>query len=103
MCWLIPSVARLLERQPVCDRCHNLTHYNLTGESAKIPMHHPTVESLRETIEESPYKYSHIYHVIDAADFPMSLIPRLNVLLGDVTLRSRNRRSRSDKYQHDRQ
>lgn len=65
-------------------------------------MHHPTVESLRETIEESPYKYNHIYHVIDAADFPMSLIPRLNVLLGDIPLRSKNRRSRSGKFQHDR-
>lgn len=65
-------------------------------------MYHPTVESLRETIEESPHKYNHIYHVIDAADFPMSLIPRLNVLLGDVPLRTRNRRSRAGKFQHDR-
>jgi hypothetical protein len=65
-------------------------------------MYHPTVETLRETIEESPHKYNHIYHVIDAADFPMSLIPRLNVLLGDIPLRTRNRRSRSDKYQGDR-
>ncbi|KFA78334.1 hypothetical protein S40288_05004 [Stachybotrys chartarum IBT 40288] len=96
------EAARLLEKQPVCDRCHNLTYHNLAGETAKIPMHHPTVESLRETIEESPHKYNHIYHVIDAADFPMSLIPRLNVLIGDVALRTRNRRSRSDKYQHDR-
>ena len=77
-------------------------HYNVAGDSTKVLMHHPTVESLRETIEESPYKYNHIYHVIDAADFPMSLIPRLNVLLGGIPLRSRNRRSRGDKYQHDR-
>lgn len=67
-----------------------------------MTMHHPTAESLRETIEESPYKYNHIYHVIDAADFPMSLIPRLNVLLGDIPMRSRNRRSRSAKFQKDR-
>lgn len=66
-------------------------------------MFHPTVESLRETIEESPHKYNHIYHVIDAADFPMSLIPRLNVLLGDVALRTRNRRSRAGKFVKDRQ
>lgn len=65
-------------------------------------MFHPTVESLRETIEESPHKYNHIYHVIDAADFPMSLIPRLNVLLGDIPIRTRNRRSRAGKYQNDR-
>ncbi|KAM0516711.1 hypothetical protein ACHAPE_005345 [Trichoderma viride] len=71
-------------------------------DTAKVTMYHPTVESLRETIEESPHKYNHIYHVIDAADFPMSLIPRLNVLLGDVPLRTRNRRSRAGKFQHDR-
>ncbi|KAG6008230.1 hypothetical protein E4U21_004829 [Claviceps maximensis] len=90
------------ERPPVCDRCHDLTHHNTASSTAKLTMHHPTVESLRETIEESPYKYNHIYHIIDAADFPMSLIPRLNVLLGDIPLRSRNRRSRSSKFQHDR-
>lgn len=65
-------------------------------------MHHPTVDSLRQTIEESPHKLNHIYHIIDAADFPMSLIPRLNVLLGDVQLRSRNRRSRASPYHRDR-
>lgn len=88
------------DQEPVCDRCHDLTHH---GATSSITMHHPTVESLRETIEESPYKYNHIYHVIDAADFPMSLIPRLHVLLGDIPLRTRNRRSRSGKYMHDRQ
>ncbi|RBR24114.1 uncharacterized protein FIESC28_03014 [Fusarium coffeatum] len=90
------------EKQPVCDRCHNLQHYSTTSDTAKVTMYHPTVESLRETIEESPHKYNHIYHVIDAADFPMSLIPRLNVLLGDIPIRTRNRRSRAAKFQHDR-
>ncbi|KAL7795229.1 hypothetical protein V8C37DRAFT_374912 [Trichoderma ceciliae] len=86
----------------VCDRCHDLLHHSTKGDTAKLTMYHPTVESLRETIEESPHKYNHIYHVIDAADFPMSLIPRLNVLLGDVPLRTRNRRSRAGKFQNDR-
>ncbi|KLO91418.1 uncharacterized protein LW93_8662 [Fusarium fujikuroi] len=90
------------DKQPVCDRCHNLQHYSTSSDTAKVAMFHPTVESLRETIEESPHKYNHIYHVIDAADFPMSLIPRLNVLLGDIPIRTRNRRSRAGKYQNDR-
>ncbi|CAH0001490.1 unnamed protein product [Clonostachys byssicola] len=90
------------DKQPVCDRCHALTHHGSSGAAAAAPMFHPTVDSLRETIEESPFKYNHIYHVIDAADFPMSLIPRLNVLLGDIPLRTRNRRSRSAKYIRDR-
>ncbi|KAK2591195.1 Mitochondrial ribosome small subunit biogenesis protein [Conoideocrella luteorostrata] len=90
------------DKPPVCDRCHDLIHHSTASSTAKLTMHHPTVESLRETIEESPFKYNHIYHVIDAADFPMSLIPRLNVLLGDIPLRSKNRRSRSSKFQNDR-
>ncbi|KAF4123806.1 genetic interactor of prohibitins 3, mitochondrial [Geosmithia morbida] len=91
-------------KPPVCERCHSLSHHGLHGSaSADVVMYHPTVESLRETIEESPHRYNHIYHIIDAADFPMSLIPRLNVLLGDIPLRTRNRRSRAHKYMKDRQ
>ncbi|OAA70468.1 Protein phosphatase inhibitor [Cordyceps fumosorosea ARSEF 2679] len=99
-----PLVAPLSDpKPPVCDRCHDLIHHNAKSASGRVPMFHPTVESLRETIEESPHKYNHIYHVIDAADFPMSLIPRLNVLLGDIPLRTRNRRSRASKFLRDRQ
>ncbi|KAM4059934.1 hypothetical protein HRG_002447 [Hirsutella rhossiliensis] len=82
-------------KPPVCGRCHNLQHYSTKSETAKMAMHHPTVESLRATIEESPHSINHIIHVIDAADFPMSLIPRLHVLLGNIRLRSQNRRSKS--------
>lgn len=96
------TVALAPDKQPVCTRCHNLQNYSTKSTSADIPMHHPTVETLRETIEESQRKYNHIYHIIDAADFPMSLLPRLNVLLGDIPMRSRNRRSRSGKYVKDR-
>lgn len=77
---------------PLCDRCHHLIHHNKGN-----PIFHPTIASIRDTIEESPYKYNHIYHVIDAADFPMSLIPAINDLL-DIDLRSLNRRSRSGKF-----
>jgi hypothetical protein len=74
---------------PLCDRCHNLIHH-----SKGVPILHPTVDSLRETIEESPHKYNHVYHVLDAADFPMSLLPRIHQLLDLMPLRSQNRRSR---------
>ncbi|QPG94565.1 hypothetical protein C2857_006389 [Epichloe festucae Fl1] len=97
--WKLETMTDL--KPPVCDRCHDLMHHSTASSTARVVMHHPTVESLRETIEESPYRYNHIYHIIDAADFPMSLIPRLNVLLGDIPLRSRNRRSRSSKFQND--
>ncbi|KAL2126180.1 hypothetical protein VTI74DRAFT_1521 [Chaetomium olivicolor] len=82
------------DKPPLCDRCHNLIHHS-TGNS----IYHPSIESLRDTIEESPYKHNHVYHVLDAADFPMSLLPRLHSLL-DITLRSQNRRAKPVKFQH---
>ncbi|KAK4655940.1 hypothetical protein QC762_306860 [Podospora pseudocomata] len=85
-----------IESPPLCDRCHNLVH-NSTGNS----IYHPTLESIQETIEESPYKYNHIYHIIDAADFPMSLLPRLHSIL-DITLRTQNRRGGQHKYKRGR-
>ncbi|KAK1827556.1 hypothetical protein QBC39DRAFT_361442 [Podospora conica] len=80
----------------ICDRCHNLLHHGI-GK----PIFHPSVDALRNTIAESPYKYNHIYHVLDAADFPMSLVPKITDLLEAMPLRSHNRRSRSAKYYAD--
>ncbi|KAI1403778.1 hypothetical protein F4819DRAFT_449732 [Hypoxylon fuscum] len=81
---------------PLCDRCHLLMH-NHTGES----IFHPSIDSIKDTILESPYKYNHVYHVLDAADFPMSLLPRLYEFLDMAPLRSKNRRSRAGKYYSD--
>jgi genetic interactor of prohibitins 3, mitochondrial len=78
---------------PFCDRCHNLIHHH-TG----TPIYHPTIEAIRETIQESPYKYNHVYHVLDAADFPMSLLPQVHQLLDLMPLRTKNRRSQSGKF-----
>ena len=50
---------------------------------------------------ESPWKYNHVYHVMDAADFPMSILPDINTLLDLMPLRSKNRRSRAVRYYHD--
>lgn len=74
---------------PLCDRCHNLVHHH-SGAS----IYHPTIEAIRDTIAESPYKYNHVYHVLDAADFPMSLLPKVHQLLDLMPLRSKNRRQR---------
>ncbi|KAJ4307108.1 hypothetical protein N0V88_000485 [Collariella sp. IMI 366227] len=91
-----PDLERAADKTPLCERCHNLIHHS-TGNS----IYHPSIESLQDTIEESPYKHNHVYHVLDAADFPMSLLPRLHALL-DITLRTQNRRSKTVKYQHGR-
>lgn len=82
---------------PLCDRCHKLLHHH-----SGVPIHHPSIESIQDTILESPHTYNHIYHVIDAADFPMSLIPRLHQLLDLTPQRSLNRRSKSGKFYHGR-
>ncbi|KAK1775554.1 hypothetical protein QBC45DRAFT_421790 [Copromyces sp. CBS 386.78] len=83
---------------PLCDRCHELIHHR-KGNS----IFHPGIDSLRETIEESPYKYNHVYHVVDAADFPMSLIPKLERLVGTLPIRSKNRRAKSETWHAGRQ
>jgi genetic interactor of prohibitins 3, mitochondrial len=80
---------------PVCDRCHNLKHHH-SGRSIE----HPSIQSIQNTILESPHKYNHIYHVIDAADFPMSLIPGLYRPLHLTPQRSMNRRSKTGRFYH---
>ncbi|KAI0443177.1 hypothetical protein F4803DRAFT_334664 [Xylaria telfairii] len=94
---LPPTEARrqTAPRKPLCDRCHYLVH-NHTGES----IYHPSIESIRDTLLESPYKYNHVYHVLDAADFPMSLMPNILAFHDTNPLRSRNRRSRTGRFYH---
>ncbi|KAF1851975.1 uncharacterized protein K460DRAFT_351831 [Cucurbitaria berberidis CBS 394.84] len=74
---------------PVCDRCHKLVHHHVG-----TPIHHPTVESIQQTIAESPHRRNHIYHVVDAADFPLSIIPNLQSSLRIPKLRTQNRRAK---------
>ncbi|KAK3905894.1 hypothetical protein C8A05DRAFT_30253 [Staphylotrichum tortipilum] len=92
-----PRPAAASDKPPLCDRCHSLVHH-----TAGTSIYHPSIESLRDTIDETPYKKNHIYHVLDAADFPMSLLSGLHNLL-DVNLRTQNRRSKLVKYRHGRQ
>ncbi|PQE08865.1 Genetic interactor of prohibitins 3 mitochondrial protein [Rutstroemia sp. NJR-2017a BVV2] len=88
-----PAPTSTSQEPPVCDRCHNLKHHE-TG----VSIHHPSMEAIKQTIHASPYKYNYVYHVIDAADFPMSFIPDLVKALQFAPLRSQNRRSRLDRY-----
>ena len=74
---------------PVCDRCHNLIHHSIG-----TPIHHPTVASIQQTISESPHRRNHIYHVVDAADFPLSIVPNLQSSLRIPKLRTQNRRAK---------
>ena len=82
---------------PICHRCHHLLHHR-----DGLPIAHPNLRSIQEIISESPYKYNHVYHVLDAADFPLSLIPRLQQYLSLSPQRSLNRRASKSKYYHGR-
>ncbi|KAG9197810.1 hypothetical protein G6514_001035 [Epicoccum nigrum] len=74
---------------PVCDRCHNLVHH-----SVGTPIIHPSVAAIQQTIAESPHRRNHIYHVVDAADFPLSIVPNLQSSLRIPKLRTQNRRAK---------
>jgi genetic interactor of prohibitins 3, mitochondrial len=80
---------------PYCDRCHNLVHHNQGA-----PIAHPSLRSINEIIDSSPHKRNHVYHVLDAADFPMSIIPNLHERLSLGHVRSRNRRSKRHHFAH---
>ncbi|KAF1826281.1 uncharacterized protein K489DRAFT_350745 [Dissoconium aciculare CBS 342.82] len=78
---------------PICDRCHYLKY-----QSKGASIVHPSMHSIRSIIESSPHRQNHIYHVLDAADFPMSLIPNLMTALRLPRLRTQNRRSKTTHY-----
>ncbi|KAL4933945.1 telomere stability and silencing-domain-containing protein [Aspergillus undulatus] len=80
---------------PVCDRCHDLLHHNKAVAAVS-----PTIHSIGAYLDDSPYRNNHIYHVIDAADFPMSLVDGIYEELSIQEQRSRNRRSATEKYKH---
>jgi len=83
--------------QPICDRCHNLLHHH-----QGVPIYHPSIQSIQSIIEESPHKHNHIYHILDAADFPLSLIPSLQHDLRLPRLRTQNRRAKTQRFLHGR-
>ncbi|KAK5092391.1 hypothetical protein LTR24_005209 [Lithohypha guttulata] len=76
---------------PLCDRCHDLIH-NSRGRSIA----HPSIDDIADSIAESPFRRNHIYHVVDAADFPMSFVPDIFSKLTLAKPRSQNRRSQHD-------
>lgn len=87
------SILELQVKTPMCNRCHTLVHCN-----AGVGIEHPTLKSIQNIISESPHKYNHVYHVVDAADFPLSVIPDLQRYLSLTAQRSHNRRARVTKF-----
>ncbi|PGG98046.1 hypothetical protein GX51_07020 [Blastomyces parvus] len=78
---------------PFCDRCHSLINHGIAA-----PIEYPPISYIEDIIAESPYKHNHVYHIIDAADFPMSLIPNISRILDLAKLRTQNRRAKTIQY-----
>ncbi|EEH48785.2 uncharacterized protein PADG_04864 [Paracoccidioides brasiliensis Pb18] len=78
---------------PFCDRCHNLLNHGLAS-----PIPYPSLSYIEDILAESPFKHNHVYHIIDAADFPMSLIPNIGRILSLAKMRSQNRRAKTIQY-----
>lgn len=74
---------------PFCDRCHNLLNHGTAS-----PIHSPSIHSVRDIITDAPFGHNHVYHILDAADFPLSLIPNIYRDLDLQKQRSKNRRSK---------
>ena len=89
----IKGVAQELPPPPVCDRCHNLQHHN-----QGISIEHPTMQAIQEMVSESPHRDNHVWHVLDAADFPLSLVPKLQRQLQLAPQRTQNRRAKQGQY-----
>lgn len=58
---------------PVCARCHALVHHHY---APPLPSY-PTLDTLTNLLLASPHETNHIYHLVDAADLPLSLVPQL--------------------------
>lgn len=69
-------------------------HHNVTPD----PVPSPPLSHIKDMLDESPYMYNHVYHIIDAADFPLSVIPNIYEELGLQQQRSQNRRSRRAEF-----
>lgn len=89
---ILPQTApESVVQAPLCDRCHELVY-----QSRGVSIAHPPIDAIAESIAESPFKHNHVFHVLDAADFPLSLIPNIHKALSLAKPRSQNRRSQHD-------
>ena len=86
-----PTTPISVIQAPVCDRCHELIY-----QSRGVSIAHPPIDAIADSIAESPFRHNHVFHVLDAADFPLSLIPNIHKDLSLAKPRSQNRRSQHD-------
>ncbi|KAF8252304.1 hypothetical protein K440DRAFT_658119 [Wilcoxina mikolae CBS 423.85] len=69
----VPEHLKKNEPTLICNRCHELIYHH---HAPSLPAY-PTLNTLSSLLLSSRHKHNHIYHLIDAADFPLSLRPEL--------------------------
>jgi len=69
----VPEHLKKNEPPLICNRCHELIYHH---HAPSLPSY-PTLNTLSSLLLSSRHKHNHIYHLIDAADFPLSLRPEL--------------------------
>lgn len=65
------EIRRRARHTILCNRCRSLLHY----QNTTVQGPDATFAQAAEVIAKSPFKRIHVYHIIDAADFPMSVLP----------------------------
>ncbi|WEW60651.1 Mitochondrial ribosome small subunit biogenesis protein [Emydomyces testavorans] len=71
----------------------------LADPQEALPIPYPPVSYIRDIMQESPWDTNHVYHILDAADFPLSLLPNIHRVLSLQSQRSTNRRAKTVKFQ----
>ncbi|KAF3911493.1 hypothetical protein ABW20_dc0107003 [Dactylellina cionopaga] len=66
-----PEIGTREHSKILCSRCRSLLHYQ--KKISDIP--DATFAQAAEIIAKSPFNRVHVYHLVDAADFPMSILP----------------------------
>ncbi|KAK6345437.1 hypothetical protein TWF718_007353 [Orbilia javanica] len=65
------EIRRRARHTILCNRCRSLLHY----QNTTVQGPDATFTQAAEVIAKSPFRRIHVYHIIDAADFPMSVLP----------------------------
>lgn len=60
-------------KTPLCTRCNDLINH----ETATPLPSYPTLQTLANLLNATSHTHNHIYHLIDAADMPVTLQPQL--------------------------
>lgn len=59
----------------ICERCHSMLHHHTAPDLPEATK--PSIARIADFIKHCGHRNNHIYHLIDAADLPLTFIPDL--------------------------